>query len=71
MACEYQITAPNGYIVALNVTEVNMEIDEDFVALFDGVNISDTRLRLFVIFILVQKKKKNFIARNTETEAQN
>ncbi|VDN35462.1 unnamed protein product [Gongylonema pulchrum] len=48
MQCQYLITAPPGYHVAVNITELFLEPNEDVLAIFDGSNITDQRIRLFV-----------------------
>ncbi|VDN43831.1 unnamed protein product [Gongylonema pulchrum] len=72
MQCQYLITAPPGYHVAVNITELFLEPNEDVLAIFDGSNITDQRIRLFVFvfFFLgiisrrVQKKEMLPIAVN-------
>lgn len=46
MKCNYSIIAPAGYIVAINITELSLETNEDFVAFFDGPSANNTRLRM-------------------------
>ncbi|EJD76583.1 hypothetical protein LOAG_16527 [Loa loa] len=52
MKCQYLITAPQGYIVIANITEVALEPNEDVLAIFDGSNITDRRIKMFVPFFL-------------------
>uniref|UniRef100_A0A183UV67 CUB domain-containing protein n=1 Tax=Toxocara canis TaxID=6265 RepID=A0A183UV67_TOXCA len=51
MKCQYLITAPDGYIVVVNITEVALEPNEDILALFNGPNITHKRLELYVDFV--------------------
>lgn len=48
MKCQYLIRAPQGYIVVANITELALEANEDILAIFDGTNITDRRIRMFV-----------------------
>lgn len=48
MKCQYLISAPQGYIVVANITELALEPNEDVLAIFDGTNTSDPRIRMFV-----------------------
>uniref|UniRef100_A0A158Q4Q5 CUB domain-containing protein n=1 Tax=Dracunculus medinensis TaxID=318479 RepID=A0A158Q4Q5_DRAME len=49
MKCNYSIIAPAGYIVAINITELSLETNEDFVAFFDGPSANNTRLRILIL----------------------
>ncbi|OZC05293.1 hypothetical protein X798_07729 [Onchocerca flexuosa] len=46
MKCQYLITAPQGYVVVANITELALEPNEDVLAIFDGINITDRRIRI-------------------------
>ncbi|VDM13241.1 unnamed protein product [Wuchereria bancrofti] len=48
MKCKYLITAPQGCIVDANITELALEPNEDVLAIFDGTNITDRRIKMFV-----------------------
>uniref|UniRef100_A0A1I8ECM9 CUB domain-containing protein n=1 Tax=Wuchereria bancrofti TaxID=6293 RepID=A0A1I8ECM9_WUCBA len=46
MKCKYLITAPQGCIVDANITELALEPNEDVLAIFDGTNITDRRIKI-------------------------
>uniref|UniRef100_A0A0R3RZ52 CUB domain-containing protein n=1 Tax=Elaeophora elaphi TaxID=1147741 RepID=A0A0R3RZ52_9BILA len=46
MKCQYLISAPLRYIVVVNITELALEPNEDVLAIFDGTNITDRRIRI-------------------------
>uniref|UniRef100_A0A915Q2I6 CUB domain-containing protein n=1 Tax=Setaria digitata TaxID=48799 RepID=A0A915Q2I6_9BILA len=46
MKCQYLITAPQGYIVVVNITELALEPNEDLLVIFDGANITNKRIKI-------------------------
>ncbi|VDK69246.1 unnamed protein product [Litomosoides sigmodontis] len=46
MKCQYLISAPQGYVVVANITELALEPNEDVLAIFDGTNTTDPRIRI-------------------------
>ncbi|CAG9540092.1 unnamed protein product [Cercopithifilaria johnstoni] len=45
MKCQYLLSAPQGCIVVANITELALEPNEDVLAIFDGANVTDQRIR--------------------------
>ncbi|RWS09468.1 uncharacterized protein B4U79_12754 [Dinothrombium tinctorium] len=47
LECVYIITAPQGKVITIEVVEMDMEMDKDFIYIRDGVSSNDAKLAMF------------------------